>query len=222
MKMRPTPWLSSLAGWLVFAGLLQGAEGWTKYNSQPGTSNKIKIEGTSTVHDWTVEGLIVGGFVEIGPNFPIDPAKTATPGKLDAKADIFIPVRALKSVKDGKPYSTAMDDIMYGKLLEPTNKRILFHLTELTLKEAAKGADAPHALEAKGDLVVAGVTNAITMPVKMSVLAGNKIKVSGGLSVKMTDFKIEPPAPSIALGVIKTGDEVKLSFDWVAAGPRKP
>jgi hypothetical protein len=35
--------------------------------------------------------------------------------------------------------------------------------------------------------------------------------------VRMTDFRIEPPAPKIALGVVKTGDEVKLSFEWVVA-----
>jgi hypothetical protein len=33
----------------------------------------------------------------------------------------------------------------------------------------------------------------------------------------MTDFKIQPPAP---VGILlKTGDEVKLSFDWLV-GPR--
>jgi hypothetical protein len=33
----------------------------------------------------------------------------------------------------------------------------------------------------------------------------------------MTDFKIEPPAPALALGMIKTGDDVKLIFDWTVA-----
>jgi hypothetical protein len=41
----------------------------------------------------------------------------------------------------------------------------------------------------------------------------------------MTDFKIEPPAPAIGLGLIKTGDDVKLSFEWLtvpkAAAPAK-
>ena len=36
----------------------------------------------------------------------------------------------------------------------------------------------------------------------------------------MTDFKIDPPAPKIALGLIKTGDDVKLIFEWMLA-PRK-
>jgi hypothetical protein len=38
--------------------------------------------------------------------------------------------------------------------------------------------------------------------------------------VKMTDFGIEPPAPKIALGAIKTSDDVKLTFEWITA-PKK-
>jgi hypothetical protein len=33
----------------------------------------------------------------------------------------------------------------------------------------------------------------------------------------MTSFQIDPPAPSIALGLIKTGDDVSLRFEWVVA-----
>jgi hypothetical protein len=41
-----------------------------------------------------------------------------------------------------------------------------------------------------------------------------KLKITGTANIKMTDFKIEPPAPKIALGLIKTGDPVKIIFDW--------
>ena len=41
-------------------------------------------------------------------------------------------------------------------------------------------------------------------------LPDNKLKVTGNTKLKMTDFKVEPPSPKIALGLIKTGDEVKL------------
>jgi hypothetical protein len=58
------------------------------------------------------------------------------------------------------------------------------------------------------------------MPVSDTVLAENKVKFAGGVTVKMTNFKIEPPAPSVALGLIKTGDDIKLFFEWVAT--KKP
>jgi hypothetical protein len=130
---------------------------------------------------------------------------------------VFIPVRQLKSIeKDGKPYSTSMDDRMYKAMKEADNKRITYTLTTLTLKEAPKSADAPYQFEATGELCVSGVTNKITMPVTVTVIDESQVKFAGTVTVKMTDFKIEPPSPSLALGLIKTGDEVKLFFEWIA------
>jgi len=187
------------------------------------TGNKVRIEGTSTIHDWQVEGSVIGGFVEVGPGFPLRPGATVQPGKVPANVSVFIPVRNLKSIeKDGKPYSTSMDKIMYEKLLEPTHKRITYTLKELELKELPKTPDAPYVFTSRGELCVAGVTNTITMPVTVTVLGENKVKFGGSVPVKMTDFKITPPAPSVALGLIKTGDEVKLMFEWVAAKRATP
>jgi polyisoprenoid-binding protein YceI len=188
-----------------------------RLDSAPG-GNKIRIEGTSTIHDWQVEGTIVGGFAEVGPGFPLAPGAEAKPGKMDVKVSVFIPVRSLKSIeKDGKPYKSSMDDIMYKHLREPDNKKITYTLTELTLKEAPKEPKAAYQFEAKGELCVAGVTNKITMPVMATVISENKVKFAGTVSVKMTDYKVEPPCPAIALGLIKTGDDIKLFFEWVAA-----
>jgi polyisoprenoid-binding protein YceI len=114
-----------------------------------------------------------------------------------------------------------MDEVMWEHLKEPQNKRIVYKLTELTLKEAPKAKDAPYVCEAKGDLSVAGVTKPITMTVNILPLAEKKLKVTGDIALKMTDFKVEPPSPKIALGLIKTGDDIKLIFEWMLA-QRKP
>jgi hypothetical protein len=212
---------------LVAAFSLQAADSKTTYAARSGS--KMRIEGTSNVHDWQVEGTIIGGFMEVGPGFPAEPGQTATPGKMDAKAEAFISVRSLRSVeKDGRPYSDAMDGIMYEKLKaseDPTTKKvpypkIEYRLTELVLKEAPKVKDGAYVFDTKGDLMVAGVTKNISMPVNVTPMADKKLKVTGSISIKMTDFKIEPPAPKIALGLIKTGDDVKLIFEWMLA-PRK-
>ena len=198
---------------LLLAGLAVQAAETTRFYARSGS--KMRIEGTSNIHDWQVESPIIGGFIEVGPGFPVEPGQAATPGKVQAKAEPFVTVRSLKSVeKDGKPYSDKMDEIMYEKLGAPKVQKITYYLTELELKEAAKSKDAPYVFEAKGELVVAGATNAITMPVNVVPLGEKKLKITGSTTVKMSDFKIEPPAPKIALGLIKTGDPVKISFDW--------
>jgi hypothetical protein len=205
---------------LLLAGATLPAVGAT-YTARSGS--KMRIEGTSNIHDWQVESPFIGGMIETGTGFPTEPGQAVTPGKVEAKADVFIQVRSLKSIeKDGKPYSDKMDEVMWEHMKEPENKKILFHLTELTVKEAAKAKDAPFVCEAKGDLSVAGTTKNITMAVNILPLADNKLKVTGNVTIKMTDFKVEPPSPKIALGLIKTGDEVKLVFDWMLAQKKAP
>jgi polyisoprenoid-binding protein YceI len=125
-------------------------------------------------------------------------------------------VRSLKSVeKDGRAYSDRMDEMMYESLKAKQNPKISYQLTELTYKETAKTGDRPYVFEAKGQLAVAGVTNEITMPVNITALRQGRFKITGSVTVKMTDYEIEPPSPTISLGLIKTGDDVKLSFDWM-------
>ena len=76
--------------------------------------------------------------------------------------------------------------------------------------------------EAKGELAVAGVTNKITMTVNVLPLGEKRLKITGTTNLKMTDYKIEPPSPKIAMGLIKTGDDVKLIFEWMLAQRRIP
>src|ERR1035441_4607821 len=200
---------------------LPAAEQMTTFNARSGS--KMRIEGTSNIHDWQVESPFIAGLLEVGPNFPMEPGQAVTPGKVEAKAEVFITVRSLKSLeKDGKPYSDKMDEVMWEHMKETENKKIVFHLSELTLKEAATAKDAPYVFEAKGNLAVAGVTNKITMMVNVLPLGEKKLKITGTTNLKMTDYKIEPPAPKIALGMIKTGDDVKLIFEWRLSPPKTP
>ena len=212
---------------LLAAMTLQAADQKTTYAARSGS--KMRIEGTSNIHDWQVESPFIGGLMEVGPGFPTEPGQAVTPGKVEAKVDAFITVRSLKSLKeDGRPYSDAMDGIMWQNLKgtedEVTKKvpypKIEYRLSELVLKEAPKAKDGPYVFDAKGELALAGVTNKISMPVNVTPMADKKLKITGTLTLKMTDFKIDPPAPKIAMGFIKTGDPVKLIFEWILA-PRK-
>lgn len=177
-----------------------------RYAAAPGAgfTNVVRIEGTSSVHDWRVVGTLIGGTVELPQGFP----ETSGTGTIQAKVNAFIPVRSMKSLKeDGKPYSDAMDEILYGKLLVGEHPRITFSLNSLQSKP---GADASTPYEAAGQLGVAGKTNSITMPVSITRVAEGRIQISGSVKTKMTDFAIEPPQP----GPIRTGDEVTLRFTW--------
>lgn len=178
-----------------------------RYQATPGS--KIKIDGTSTVHDWTVETGIVGGFIEMDSNFPLDPAKASEDLKVTPKVSVNVPVRSLKSGKK------LMDEIMHDAMKVDKNQTIRYSLTEM--KAQPRKAGDPLKFDAKGDLEVAGVKKPISFVVTMEPVSGNKLKSTGTVDLKMTDFGIKPPAPSVGLGLIKTGDEVKLTFEWLTA-----
>ena len=53
------------------------------------------------------------------------------------------------------------------------------------------------------------------MPVKLEPLeGGKKVKVTGSVGMKMTDFKITPP---VLLGLLTVEDDIKVSFEWMTA-----
>jgi hypothetical protein len=216
--MKTLRWLitANLALFVLGSSALHAADDWVEYRARPGGS-KMTIEGTSTLGAWQSESRIVGGTVQMAPELAGDPA-AIQPGKLDIKANAFIPVRTFKSMKaDGTAYSSAMDDIMYEKLRMAEHPNIEFRLTSLVAKEGSPSANGGVPLEAEGEIVVGGVTQKITMPVTMKVLDAKRLEFTGTVTTKMTDFEIDPPAPKVALGAIRTGDEVKLSFEWVVA-----
>lgn len=173
---------------------------------------KIRIAGTSNLDDWQVEGRSIEGFMNVSSNFPGEFPESSTP----RRAEAWLEVKSLHSIeKDGKPFSNKMDEIMYEALRQMENPRITFRLSDLEPRGVARHNGARVEFTARGRLTVAGVTNEVSMPISVESLGSHQIKITGATGLKMTDFRIEPPSPKIALGLIRTGDEVKLSFEWV-------
>jgi polyisoprenoid-binding protein YceI len=190
-----------LASLLLLAAASVSAQ--VRYQATPGS--KVKIDGTSTIHDWTVEGGVIGGFIEFESDSVLDPAKPTT-GEVKAKVEVSFPVRTLQSGK--KP----MNEIMYETMKVKDHSAIKYVLKEM--KAQTRKAGEPLKFDTKGDLTVAGVTKPIDMVVTL-VPEGNKLKAAGSKQLKMTDFGMKPPAPAVGLGFIKTGDDVTITFEWI-------
>jgi polyisoprenoid-binding protein YceI len=178
----------------------------TRYVAVPNASS-MKIDGTSTIHDWTVESKVIGGFMELESNFPLDPAQEPPKDlKVSPKVEVVIPVRQLKSGK------SMMDTVMHEAMKAEANPRIEYKLIEMTSKGKTDGGLK---FGTKGTITCAGVTTTNEFDVVVSKVDGVKLKVSGATPIKMSDFGIAAPAPKIALGAIKTSDDVKLTFEWL-------
>jgi len=185
------------------------ADGWVRYESKPGS--KVKIEGTSSLHDWEMEGQIIGGFVELESGVQLDKTPAAPPGlkddKLNVKAQVKIPVRSIKSGKD------LMDGVMQEAMKQKQFPSIDYRVTDLVLRPHVAGN--PLEFTAKGELTIAGVTNKVNMFVTLETLPQNKLKITGTTALKMTAYGVTPPKPKIGLGVLSTGDDIKLTFEWI-------
>ena len=189
---------------LVVSALTTNAADRVRYRSSP--PSMMKIDGTSTIHDWSATTKLIGGSFLCGESLA-DP-KALKPGKFDGTVSAIIPASSF-SCSSG----SAMDKVMREAMGADKHKLILYKSTELTVKGV--NADGSVTLGSKGSLTVSGVTKPISMDVNMTATdGGKKASFKGKVVVKMTNHGIKPPAPSVGLGLIKTGDEVTLSFEW--------
>lgn len=167
---------------LALAALAASAERYA-----PATGSLIRIEGTSTLHAWTMEGAAING--------QIDPATT--------NAVVTIPVTSIKSEH------AKMDKLMAEALKAKQHPEIRYELVEATPVTNPN----TFVMKTRGKLTIAGVTREIAMDVQGTRNADGRYILTGQAPVKMTSFGIKPPVAM--LGTIKTGDDVKVTFRWV-------
>jgi hypothetical protein len=213
--MKPNPktilLAAATAAFFNFATGSLVAEPSVHYVQKPGS--KLRLEGTSIIHDYAAETKLVHGFLDVESNFPTEPGKTLTPGKVEATGQASVAVRQLYSGDD------KLDEKMWGMLKMDKFPMIVFHIKELMLKEVPRDTNAPYVFDSSGDLEVAGVTNKISMPVNVFLLPDKKLKITGTKPLKMSDFGIEPA--KLILPQFKTSDDVTIKFEWIL-GPGKP
>ncbi len=197
--------LKPLAAALTLAAAFSISADVVRYQGVPGS--KIKLDGTSTVHDWTVESGAIGGYIEFQSDVPLDPSLAKTEVNVTPKVVVQVPVSSLKSGKK------LMDEIMHDNLKIQDNPLIKYTLKEMKPKEHKAGE--PFQFDTKGDLTIAGVTKPIDMVVTLTPIEGNKLKATGAKEVKMTDFGMKPPSPTGLGFLVKTADEVKVTFEWI-------
>jgi len=106
-----------------------------------------------------------------------------------------------------------MDRLMQEALKADKFGIIEYHLTEMKLTKAHTPGK-PFELDITGQLAIAGVTNKVSFPISIDKVEPDKLKITGSVDLKMTDYGVTPPAPNIGLGLMRCGDKIKISFDW--------
>jgi hypothetical protein len=183
-----------------------------RFQAQP-VGSEMRMDGTSSLHDWSCRSTIIIGSFAADAAFQQDLSLKSSavlgPGKAPV-CRVVIPTRTLRSSS-----GTVMDQIMMEAMKGKEFKTIEYELTEMVIHGDAPAAGSPVTFDCQGNLTVSGKTNLVSFPVRMERAEGGKLKFVGTTKVKMTDFGILPPSPVLGPAQITTGDEVKLTWTWV-------
>jgi polyisoprenoid-binding protein YceI len=203
----PGRWVSPLL--LLLCPLALGAESTVRFEPAPGQS-PIQIDGTSNLHNWTIKGTVIQGYIDANETYPLNPQAPELSHleqvMKSVKTHVEITVRSLKSGHSG------MDKNTYKALKADQYPNILYDLEQISIRTWPQPPQMTATVDTTGRLSVAGATRQIHMPVTAELLGGGQFKLSGQIAVKMTDFGISPP--TALLGVLKTGDEMTIRFAW--------
>lgn len=192
--------------WLLAAGILfVSAQAYAQetvvYRAQP--ASKLWVEGTSNKSDWTVNATDFSGTVTMNRN-----VSASDPGVQDVKIEVVA-----GKLESGR--STIMDRLMHDALQVEAHPTISYELISAEPAGAPAGNGNAFALDTRGRLTLAGTTREIDMAVQGEKLANGQVRFTGSHELLMSEYGITPP--SAMFGALRTGDKVKVAFEFVVA-----
>jgi len=151
------------------------------------------VSGTSTLHDWSVETRTAAGEF-----------RSAGDGRSQGR--IRIPATSLSGGPAG------LNEKMYAALKTSVHPEITFVLSERRIgaTEAAP-SNEPQIWNVRGQLTIAGISREVNLACRATPVDGGGFALETDTALKMTDFGIKPPG---FMGVVRTGDVVKISLRW--------
>jgi polyisoprenoid-binding protein YceI len=183
---------------LIAAGLLLVA-GWVQFGEPVRTTfqpeSTLKLDGTSTVHDWTCDATSLSGYADtdIADGFEI------------LRAQVTVPIEALDCGHK------AMNGRLAKTMSADDYPNVVYNMTDAEIM--ANPSPGEYKVQASGMLSMAGVEKPMALLVDAKRLDDGRFQFSGNIPIKMTDFGMKP----VTFLAIKTGDEVTVSFNVISA-----
>jgi len=160
--------------------------------------SKLWIDGTSNLHGWSCKATTLDAAIEVDAAV----GQIGIAANAVKRVEVKVPVRSMKCGHD------AMDNNLYKALKADDDASISYILADF---EATPELRDGFTLHTNGTLSLAGKEKPLSMDVSATRLPDGAVKATGTVTVKMTDFGISPP--TAMFGTLRTGDEVKVSFD---------
>jgi polyisoprenoid-binding protein YceI len=163
------------------------------------SDSKLWLDGTSTMHDFTITAKEIISSLVIDVKQGSDVSKTTLN---ISKLNLTIPVRALDSGKE------SMDENMQESLMMEDHPDIIFQLNSpisITLEKSDSLK-----IKAKGNLTVAGTKKSLDLDLVATKTGDKSYTFTGEKKILMSNFGIEPP--SMFFGTLNTDDEIVIKF----------
>lgn len=154
----------------------------------------LQVEGTSTIHDWEMDagGLKCDMLVTYNEKtLEINEVNFSCPAKM---------ILSDNSIMDGKTHDAVKAD---------KYPVITFKMKSI---ESFKETGSNFSGVITGIMNIAGVPNPVRFSFSGTFEEEMSIQVKGVVPLKMSDFKIDPP--TAMFGALKTGNEIKLNYNF--------
>jgi polyisoprenoid-binding protein YceI len=131
----------------------------------------------------------------------------------NSSVDVTVDARSLKVREEGEPEGDApkVQEAMRKKGQLDVAAYPMLHFRSTNVIGRQTGANTCE-LSIAGELTLHGVKRLLTVPVQLE-LRGDELIATGKLTVKLTDFGIEPT--SAAGGLVKVENDVPIQFHFV-------
>ena len=182
-----------LAGW--------AGDGPRQLDFQPQTS--IRIDGTSSLHDFSCTAEAVSGVMELSSTNATNAAEALTALSV---VNVDVPVGAIDCGNG------TMDKKMRKALNANDAPVVTYRMTGVEV-EGEPDTEGFYALKTSGRLTIAGTERPIDMKVRGRQNPDGSFRFLGSQKIRMSEFGISPP--SAMLGAVKTGDVVTVHFEVV-------
>lgn len=173
-----------------------------KLQLEPGT--ELTISGTSTMKSFTCKTSKLDATLVVDRGYTKDLTKIARP---------IVSVRVEIPAKSLECGNKTMNNHMYKALKTDNNPTIVYTMSGYDL---LNGTASGFAVKTTGALTIAGKEKTVVMDVKAERVDESKATAKGEQSILLTDYGIKPP--SLMLGTMKVGNEIKIRFN-LKAGP---
>jgi polyisoprenoid-binding protein YceI len=159
----------------------------------------MKLSGTSTLHNWTMDAKTFSGEAQFG-------FASGNAGQLNSLKTLTFSL----AVQDLKSGENGLDKNAYKALKTGQYKDIDYTLKSAAVSPANNGK---YLLKTTGNLTIAGITKEVNMDVYCVLNKDETITCTGSDKLEMTDYQVKPP--TFMLGAMKTGDAITLNYTLV-------